>query len=72
MKLAILILRLYKLTISPALYVLFGKGCRFTPTCSEYAMDVIKKNGVWTGSKLTLTRLLKCNPISSRGYFVTE
>ena len=36
--------------------------CRFTPTCSAYAMEAIRKYGALKGSYLSLKRLLRCNP----------
>ena len=36
--------------------------CRFTPTCSAYAMEAIHKHGAWKGGLLALRRLLRCNP----------
>ena len=36
--------------------------CRFTPTCSAYAMEAIHKYGAWKGGLLALRRLLRCNP----------
>lgn len=42
----------------------FRGGCRFTPTCSEYAYDAIEKYGTIKGSGLSLKRIMKCNPKS--------
>ncbi len=38
-----------------------GGGCRFTPTCSEYSVDVIEKYGIIKGVPLAIKRVLKCN-----------
>jgi len=42
--------------------------CRFTPTCSEYSADAIRKYGVIKGSVLGLWRILRCNPFSKGGW----
>lgn len=36
--------------------------CRFTPTCSEYAIEAIQKHGAWKGLRLTIDRLRRCKP----------
>jgi len=61
-KLAISTIKIYKLLISPALLVVFGGGCRFNPTCSEYAVRSIENYGAYKGIKMSFIRLLKCNP----------
>lgn len=48
----------YRYIISPYL----GNCCRFTPSCSEYALVVIEKHGVMKGLWFTVLRLLKCHP----------
>ena len=63
-KLALLILRFYKRFISP----LLPPTCRFTPTCSEYAMQAIERFGFWRGSWLAIKRLLRCHPLHPGGY----
>lgn len=45
-----------------------GLGCRFVPTCSQYAYNAIVKYGVLRGSYLGLRRLLRCHPWSRGGY----
>ncbi|HRD55323.1 MAG TPA: membrane protein insertion efficiency factor YidD [Parachlamydiaceae bacterium] len=52
------IIRLYQLAISPFL----GKNCRFSPSCSEYAIEAIRKHQFLLGIWLTIKRLLRCNP----------
>ena len=42
--------------------------CRFTPTCSRYAIDAITKYGAIKGGFMALWRILKCNPFSKGGY----
>ncbi len=58
------ILRFYKRAISP----LLPNACRFTPTCSEYAMEAIEVHGVVKGCFLSIWRLLRCNPFCKGGY----
>ena len=43
-------------------------ACRFSPTCSEYAIEAIKEWGAFKGTKLAIKRLLRCNPTSKIGY----
>ncbi len=63
-----LLLNLYKGSLSFVLEVLFGKGCRFTPTCSEYVKEAVEKYGVIKGSTLGFKRVLRCHPFSSPGF----
>ena len=42
--------------------------CRFTPTCSEYAIGAIKEYGSIKGTFLAIKRIIKCNPLGSYGY----
>lgn len=55
-------LKLYKNTLSILLRVIFGPGCRFTPTCSEYANEAIQKYGILKGTILATKRLSRCHP----------
>jgi putative membrane protein insertion efficiency factor len=63
-QIALLLLRFYKLAISPML----PPSCRYTPTCSEYAYQAIEKYGVLRGSWLGLCRLSRCHPWHPGGY----
>ena len=56
--------RLYRGVISPAKTVLFGPlgRCRFTPSCSEYALDALRCHGALAGSWLALKRIGRCHP----------
>jgi uncharacterized protein len=58
------ILRGYKWAISP----MFPPACRYTPTCSEYAMEAIEHFGVLRGGVKTVMRVLRCNPLAKGGY----
>ena len=63
-KIFILPIRFYQLCISP----LFPPCCRFTPTCSQYALEAIMRHGVIRGSWLALRRILRCHPWGGSGY----
>ncbi len=58
------LIRLYQRFISP----LKRPSCRFTPTCSAYAVEAFKKRGFFVGFILTVWRILRCNPFSRGGY----
>jgi putative membrane protein insertion efficiency factor len=57
-------LRFYKRAISPQL----PPACRYTPTCSEYAIEAIERRGVVIGGLLAAKRVISCNPFSRGGY----
>jgi hypothetical protein len=63
-------IRVYRLAISPAQFFLFGPagGCRFTPTCSQYAMDAIRAHGAMAGGWLALKRICRCHPWGDCGH----
>ena len=52
---------IYKLTLSPILKYLFGGGCKYKPTCSEYSVVVIEKYGIIRGGLLSFKRIISCN-----------
>ena len=60
----ILAVRFYRGIVAP----FFGPCCRFTPSCSIYAEETLRKNGAWTGGRRALQRLCKCHPFHSGGY----
>ena len=62
--LLILPIRFYRHFISP----FTPASCRFTPTCSQYAVEALRKHGPLRGSWLTLRRLLRCHPLGGSGY----
>ena len=65
MKRALLaLIRFYQRQISP----LFPPCCRFTPTCSAYALEAIERFGAFKGTGLALWRILRCNPWGGHGY----
>ncbi len=57
-KVFILPIRFYRYFISP----MFPPSCRFHPTCSAYAIEVILKYGIFKGTYLALVRISKCHP----------
>jgi putative membrane protein insertion efficiency factor len=63
-------IRLYRWTLSPAQTFLFGPtaGCRFTPTCSQYAMEAIHTQGAVGGSWLATKRICRCHPWGEGGH----
>lgn len=63
-KLFIFPIRLYRRYISP----LKPPCCRFTPTCSQYAIEAIEEWGVLVGLILSVWRVLRCNPFGKGGY----
>jgi len=60
----ILLIRLYQYLLSPML----GVSCRYTPTCSQYGMEAIRKHGPFKGGWLTLKRIARCNPWGGHGH----
>lgn len=60
----ILLIKFYQYGISPYK----PKSCRFTPTCSTYALQAIKKYGPFKGTYLAIKRILKCHPWGGSGY----
>ena len=52
------LLRAYQYLLSPFL----GQHCRFTPTCSQYAIDALREHGTWRGGILAARRVLRCHP----------
>ncbi len=54
----------YQLTLSP----LLGPACRFTPSCSAYALEAIERHGAARGSWLALRRLARCHPLGGSGF----
>ena len=58
------LVKLYRKFISP----IKPPCCRFTPTCSAYALEAFAKRGFFVGLLLTVWRILRCNPFSKGGY----
>ncbi|HLY71436.1 MAG TPA: membrane protein insertion efficiency factor YidD [Puia sp.] len=60
----VLLIKLYQVTLSP----LLGSKCRFTPSCSQYAIEALRKYGIFKGSWLAVKRISKCHPWGGHGY----
>ncbi|MCY7423159.1 MAG: membrane protein insertion efficiency factor YidD [Chitinophagaceae bacterium] len=60
----LLLIKIYQRVISPIL----GPQCRYTPTCSTYAEQALRKYGVFKGSWLAIKRIARCNPWGGHGH----
>ena len=60
----VLLIKFYQICISP----LKPPSCRFTPTCSEYALEACRKYGPFKGFYLAVRRILRCHPWGGSGY----
>ena len=60
----ILLIKFYQYVISPAI----GPKCRYTPTCSHYALEAINKYGVLKGMWLAIKRIGRCHPWGGHGH----
>jgi len=60
----LLLIKIYQYFLSP----LLGASCRYTPTCSQYGVEAIKKYGAFKGGWLTLKRIARCNPWGGHGH----
>ena len=63
-KVLLALIRFYQRHISSC----FPARCRFTPTCSQYALEAITKHGALKGTGLAIWRILRCNPFCKGGY----
>ncbi|MBB5191881.1 hypothetical protein HNQ50_002618 [Silvimonas terrae] len=63
-RLIILLLQIYRYTLSP----LLGARCRYTPSCSQYAIEAIGRYGAVKGGWLTMRRLARCHPWGGHGH----
>jgi uncharacterized protein len=61
----IILIKMYQFGISP---LLGANKCRYTPTCSHYGIDALKKHGPLKGLWLTINRVRKCHPWGGSGY----
>ena len=64
LKIYILPIKLYQWTLSP----LLGSTCRFTPSCSNYAIDAIEEWGIFKGTWIGIKRIFRCHPWGGHGY----
>jgi putative membrane protein insertion efficiency factor len=60
----IALIKLYRYVISPYL----APSCRYTPTCSSYAIEAVERFGVFRGSWMAMRRIGRCHPWHSAGY----
>ena len=64
MMLMVGLIKFYQGAISPYL----PNSCRYSPTCSQYGVEAIRKHGPFKGGWLTLKRVASCNPLGGSGY----
>lgn len=62
--LLILLVKAYRYGISPFL----GQNCRFSPSCSEYAIEALHRHGAFRGLLLALRRVSRCHPWNPGGF----
>ena len=60
----IFLIRFYQTAISP----FTPATCRYSPTCSQYALEALKKHGIVKGGWLAFKRILSCNPWGGKGH----
>ncbi|MFN7140902.1 MAG: membrane protein insertion efficiency factor YidD [Limisphaerales bacterium] len=62
--------RIYQRAISPLLAGVFGpmSGCRYTPTCSQFAVEALQTHGAFPGTWLTIKRICRCHPYGGCGH----
>ncbi|MBQ4280115.1 MAG: membrane protein insertion efficiency factor YidD [Rikenellaceae bacterium] len=60
----VLLIKCYQLCISP----FTPSACRYTPTCSQYCLEALRKHGLLRGGWLSVRRLLSCHPWGGSGY----
>jgi uncharacterized protein len=58
------VIRAYRFFLSPW----WGQQCRFTPSCSEYALEAIERHGAFRGTALAMRRISRCHPWHSGGF----
>ncbi|HEY1066324.1 MAG TPA: membrane protein insertion efficiency factor YidD [Pirellulales bacterium] len=60
--------RIYQWTLGPALTLLFGPLCRFTPSCSNYFIEAVQKYGPFAGAWKGAKRICRCHPFNPGGH----
>ncbi len=60
----VFLIKIYQFLISP----IIGKNCRFNPTCSNYALEALKKHGLFLGMYYSIIRISKCHPWGASGH----
>jgi putative membrane protein insertion efficiency factor len=58
------LIKLYRYTLSP----IFGGQCRFTPSCSAYALEAVNAHGAIKGTGLAMARICRCHPFGRHGF----
>jgi uncharacterized protein len=58
------LIRVYQLTLSS----LFGRQCRYLPTCSAYMDEAVRRHGAWVGAWMGAARICRCHPWGGAGY----
>ncbi len=66
-KVLVWLIRGYQWGISPILAAILGPSCRFTPSCSSYAIEAIERYGVIRGAGYAIWRVARCHPYSRGG-----
>ena len=61
---ALAVIRAYRYVLSPW----WGRQCRFTPTCSEFALEAIERHGIFKGGSMSLRRIGCCHPWHAGGF----
>jgi putative membrane protein insertion efficiency factor len=63
-RVVVFLIHVYRWTLSPLKVALAGPGarCRYEPSCSEYALEAVRRHGVLRGGKLAAGRLARCHP----------
>lgn len=59
-----LVIRAYQVLLSP----ISGGACRFTPSCSAYAIEALERHGAWKGGLMALRRVARCHPWGPAGF----
>ncbi|HEY1044861.1 MAG TPA: membrane protein insertion efficiency factor YidD [Bacteroidia bacterium] len=63
-ELGVLLIKIYQWVLSP----MFPPSCRYTPTCSQYGIEALRKHGLIKGSVLTFKRIMRCRPGGGHGH----
>ena len=63
-RMLIALVRGYRYALSPW----WGTQCRFTPPCSQFAIEALERHGAWKGSALALRRIARCHPWHAGGF----
>lgn len=61
-------IRLYQKFVSPLIFAVTGPCCRFSPTCSQYAIEAVAKYGAIRGSWYAAYRVMRCQPFCQGGF----